>query len=308
MGDSAKAGYYKGLLTSKFKDSKSAQVINNPASLNPKSKDPAANKLYEEIYTLFIEGNFDRAIVEKKKADSTFGVNYWTPQMLYIEALYNVRQHNDSLAISGLQKLITSNPVSPLKVKAQVMIDVLRRRTEIEKYLTNLQITRDTGNNVNNVPLTVPVQNKTTPNNIPVKTDSIKKIIPLTSGVYTLTLNAPHQVLMVLEKVDQVYVNEAKNAVSRYNNENFSGLSLATNKDVLDADHSLLTIASFQDAGAAMQYYEKIKRAAPSELSWLPANKYSFIIITAENLQLLKTNKNLADYKKLLNTQFPGRF
>jgi hypothetical protein len=67
-------------------------------------------------------------------------------------------------------------------------------------------------------------------------------------------------------------------------------------------------ITSFPDAAAALQYYTKIKKDAASEISWLPANKYSFLIITDENLQLLKTNKNLTGYKALLNTQFPNRF
>ena len=100
-----------------------------------------------------------------------------------------------------------------------------------------------------------------------------------------------------------MFVNEAKNAISRYNNENFSGLSLVTNKDVLDAEHNLLVVSSFTDAMAAMLYYNKIKKAAPTEVSWLNANKYSFLIISNENLQLLKTNKNIAEYKKLLNMQ-----
>ena len=64
----------------------------------------------------------------------------------------------------------------------------------------------------------------------------------------------------------------------------------------------------FADAASALLYYDKIKRNAAAEISWLPANKYSFLIITEENLQLLKTNKNLAGYKALLNTQFPNRF
>ena len=113
---------------------------------------------------------------------------------------------------------------------------------------------------------------------------------------------------MVLEKVDPVYVNEAKNAFTRYNTENYYGQSITVNKDNLDAEHGLLVISSFTDAATALQYYGKIKKAAASEVSWLPASKYSFIIITNENLQLLKANKNVTEYKKLLNTQFPGQF
>ena len=123
-----------------------------------------------------------------------------------------------------------------------------------------------------------------------------------------MAVTSPHAVLMVLTKVDQVYVTEARNAFNRYNRENYYGQTININKDVLDADQSLLVITSFPDAATALLYYDKIKRSAASEISWLPANKYSFLIITDANLQLLKTNKNLAGYKALLNTQFPNRF
>ena len=234
-------------------------------------------------------------------------MNYWTPQLLYIEALYNVRQRNDSVAIAGLQKLIAANPASPLKAKAATMIDVLKRRAEIETYLTNLQVTRDTGTNNIIIPADKPVANKA--NNVPVLKDSIKKVIPpLVYGAFTMALNAPHVVVMILDKVDPVYVNETKNAFNRYNNENYNGQGINIAKDVMDADRSLLVISSFTDAAAALQYYDKIKKAAGTEVSWLPASKYSFVIITNENLQLLKSNKNITDYKKLLNTQYPNMF
>ena len=79
-------------------------------------------------------------------------------------------------------------------------------------------------------------------------------------------------------------------------------------QDTLDFEKSLLVISSFTDADAALLYYDKIKKDAKSEISWLPATKYSFLIITEENLQLLKENKNITEYKMLLNSQYINRF
>ena len=139
--------------------------------------------------------------------------------------------------------------------------------------------------------------------------DSVKKVVaPLTNGSFTMSVSSPHYVLMILDKVDGVYVNEAKNAIARYNNEKYYGQPIVVNKDVLDATRNLLVISSFPDADAALQYYAKLRGAAPAEMSWLPAAKYSFLIITEQNLQLLKTNKDITGYKTLLNTQFPNRF
>lgn len=307
LNDKDKAAYYKGLLNSNFASSKSAQKLNNPSAANPKANNPQITKLYDDIYNMFIEGNFDSAIAAKKKTDSIYGINYWTPQLSYIEAVNYVKNREDSAAIKELKAIITNNPESPLRQKAETMIDVLRRRPEIEKYLTELQITRDTSDTkitIDEKPKTV-----TPPPATIVKKDSVTTTPPpLKSGPFVMSVNAPHHVLMILNKVDPVYVNEAKNAIARYNMENYYGQSINITKDVLDTDNSLLVITSFADAAIAMQYYEKLKRNAAAEISWLPASKYSFLIITDENLQLLKSNRNLSGYKALLNTQFPNRF
>jgi ubiquinone biosynthesis monooxygenase Coq7 len=55
-------------------------------------------------------------------------------------------------------------------------------------------------------------------------------------------------------------------------------------------------------------YLDKIKKAAPTEISWLAASKYSFIVIHEENLVKLKSKKDVETYKKLLNNQYPGKF
>ncbi|MBS1511473.1 MAG: hypothetical protein JST86_11570 [Bacteroidetes bacterium] len=321
LGNTEKANYYKNLLNTKFANTKAWQKLNHPEALNTKTQNTAATKTYENIYNLFIEGKFDEAIAEKKKADAEFGVNYWTPQLLYIEALYNVKEHNDSLAIVGLNNLIQNNPNSPLKDKAATMIDVLKRRKEIETYLTNLQVTRAEDDKVIMTPDAKPAQKQQVPTTAvpgviqkpavapPVIKDTLPKAPPLfTNGVFTIKPDSPQAVIMILEKVDGVYINEARNAFNRYNKENYYGQTIDISKDVLDADRTLLIISPFADGATAVQYYDKIKRDASREVSWLPANKYSFLVISNENLQLLKTNKDMTGYKALLNKQYPGKF
>jgi len=69
-----------------------------------------------------------------------------------------------------------------------------------------------------------------------------------------------------------------------------------------------LVFSTFESAEDAVAFHEKIKKAAPSQLSWLSAKSYSFIIITQSNLDLLKRNKQLEGYRKLLNEQYPAKF
>lgn len=282
-------------------------MLTNASSKNPKTKDQEAASLYNDIYTLFIEGDLEKASAEKRKADALYGVHYWTPQLLYIEAILNIKQQKDSAAITGLQTLIKTYPSSPLIEKATTMIDVLRRRSQIEAYLTSLQVTRQTEEKIM-VPEDKKQVTKLPADKLVIKDSVVKVNQPITDGAFTLMPASKHLVLMILDKVDGVFVNESKNAFDRYNKDNYYGQPIQIVKDVLDAERSILVISSFADAETALKYYDKIKKEAKNEVSWLPANKYSFLIITDKNLELLKTNKNLSGYKSLLNTQYPNRF
>lgn len=321
LGNTAKAAQYKNMLVTKHANTTSGKLVTNPSLLNPNIKSEEATNRYQGIYDMFIEGRFTEAIAAKKKADSVYGSNYWTPQLLYIEAVYHIREKNDSIAISTLQQLVNLYPESPLKEKAATLIDVLGRRAQIEEYLTKLEVTRaeeemivvaDDKPVVKNSPVqAAPVTVK--PNQPAITTpkprDSSAAVQPIAkiSG-FVIQPEKPHFVMMVLNKVDYVYVNEAKNAFTRFNKGNYLLQNVEVKRDALDADRAILLFSKFDDAETAVKYFEKVKKAAPGEVSWLPANKYSFIIISEDNLQTLKTNKDLDGYRKILNDNFGNRF
>ncbi len=320
LGDAVKAAYYKNLLESQFADSKFSKMITDPASLQPEKNNPAVAAQYEAIYNMFIEGNFEKALSEKSKADSLYGNHYWTPQLLYIEAVQYIRNREDSQAILTLTNIASFYPQSALKDKALTMVEVLKRRSEIETYLSNLEVTRLPEDDKIIMPsdkpveapkpvVTAPVTRRIEPvRNIPVPKDSSIQLPPsMVSGGFKWQPAKPHHVIMILDKVDAVYVNEAKNAFARFNREKYFS-KVVINKDVLDAQRSLLVFTSFENATDAITYFDLVKKAAPSEVSWLQAAKYSFLVISEENLQLLKTNKDIITYKGLLNTQYPGKF
>jgi tetratricopeptide (TPR) repeat protein len=321
LGNTTKAEYYKNVVKTNFVGSNAAKIITNPASLKPNEKNPEVTAKYESIYNMFLEGKFEQAIAEKKKADSTNGTSYWNPQLLYIESVYYIKERKDSNAIAALKNIVSLYPTSGLKEKATTMIDVLGRRDSIERYLTQLQITRVADEQViiptdkppvkTVAPTTKPAEPKVVTPAIVAKkivTDTIKVPDVYKNKSFVLQPNAPHYVAMILDKVDGVYINEAKNAFTRFNKGSMETINTTIKRDTIDAQRTLLLFAPFENAAAAVKYFDKIKRAAPNEVSWLQAAKYSFIIISEENLQLLKTNKDMSSYKQLLNTNFGNKF
>lgn len=144
-GNAASAAAAKKELTEKFSQSRYATIA--ATGKDPQAKtanSPEATKDYENVYNLFIEGAFAEAEKQKRIADSTYQTNFWQPQLLYIEAVYYIKQRQDSTARQVLETIVAQNTNPALSAKAQNLMDVLSRRSEIEDELTKLQITRPT--------------------------------------------------------------------------------------------------------------------------------------------------------------------
>jgi hypothetical protein len=144
---------------------------------------------------------------------------------------------------------------------------------------------------------------------IPIKSDSVakKNVAPLVP--FAFNAETPHYVMIILNKVDVVFGNEAKNAFTRYNTEKFYNKTFELNTITLDAENKLLLIRPFANAQAATEYVQQTKPKAAGEIiPWLKADKYSFSIISEQNLEILKSNPDLVAYKLFLDQNLPGKF
>jgi tetratricopeptide (TPR) repeat protein len=350
-GDTVKAEEIKKLLQQNYPTSRETVIINT--GTDPKANKPTAEvtKVYEGIYDLFIEGRFEEALTAKQQADSLYHTNYWSPQLLYIEAVYYVKQREDSTAVNTLKLIQQQNPNTPLAAKAANLQQVLSRRKQIEEELTNLQIERPQEDTtaVTTQPVVIapvpkipsPVIKKDTTvikkEITAIKTDTvaakkdagikrdttaIKKEVavkptvgpkvktdtlvakpppPRPASIYSYDANAPHYVMIVLNKVDNVFGNEARNAFNRYNREKYYNQSFNIQLVNLDADNRLLLIGNFANVLQATDYVQKAKPISATEIiPWLKSNKYSFSVISEANLEVLKNNPDLEKYKKFL--------
>lgn len=320
----------------------------------PLAKDNAT-LAYEQVYDLFIAGAFKEALQVKETADKKWGKSYWTPQQLYIEAIYYVKNNQDSIAINRLQEISKLFPNSPLKEKANTMVDVLKRRKEIETYLTDLKIERPEEisqrpielNEVNTLkkvpapkaeitqkvapvlqvkPTTIePKEKPVIVALAPVKVDTVKKqpnivlvdapmqklepVKQAPSNQYAFNASDPHFVAIVLDKVDGIFAGEAKNAFNRFNREQYSNQNLAIGNENILANLQLVLVGPFANAGDAVGYVNKAKPLAAARIvPWLAPEKYSFLILSGANLTVLKSKKDIQEYRTFLHGVFPDIF
>ena len=114
---------------------------------------------------------------------------------------------------------------------------------------------------------------------------------------------------MILDKVDPVFVTEARNAFFRFNREKYYNQPLDVQNLSLTNDIKLMVVSGFPNAQAAVDYAQRAKALASTDIiPWLTGNKYTFTIISAPNLEILKGTTDISVYKKFLETYLPGKF
>ncbi len=147
--------YYCFLKTGDQKSAAAYSLLFQEAGINEQknsSSDTTTNELsntekkaiasYEQIYRWYIEGEFSKARQNKLIADSLYGSHFWTPQLMYIEAVYFAHIQQDSAALLLLSDLLTRFGSNSIAEKAVILQDVLQRRAEIEQHLRESKIVR----------------------------------------------------------------------------------------------------------------------------------------------------------------------
>ena len=65
----------------------------------------------------------------------------------------------------------------------------------------------------------------------------------------------------------------------------------------------------FPNVQAVIDYLQKAKPVAASEIMpWLKADKYTFTLISADNLKILQEKADLGAYQKFLDQNLPVKF
>ncbi|HCT23692.1 MAG TPA: hypothetical protein DIW54_10340, partial [Chitinophagaceae bacterium] len=193
----------------------------------------------------------------------------------------------------------------------------------IEAYLSNLDVTREEEVvskrvDLNDTKAVATLPQKTvdtanlrkTINTVPQQQAAATiKIAEVNKKEYQFNPVDTQYVGILLDKVDDIFITEARNAFNRYHQTNgqYSRLRLQTNR--LDDKRVLLITGPFMNAGEAMDYLDKTKPAARSRIvPWLQADKYSFSFFSNNNLTLLLERKDWEVYQAFLKTVFPDKF
>lgn len=329
-GDMSRYEFYRRQLSDRFGRSPLLAILENPGGLraSQEAERKEADGQYDQVVTLMVQGRFEEAMERKRMADSGYGRKYWTSQLQYMEALYLIRERRDSLALQSLKGVQEREPGSPLALRAAELEKVLARRTEIEDYLTRLDIRRYPEDSLVLPPVEPVVRTQAPPakdsaiaNIKPLPTpDSAQAralgpspdIIPDTGSPRTSFLHQPadsHAVILVLTKVDVVYRTEARISLNRYHQATRPDAGLTAVAASVTDDVKLVKIAPFENLPSAMEYWRTTRDVAAKEIfPWLPAGTYRFLPISIPNLELLLRKQDINAYIAFLHQTMPDDF
>jgi len=309
--ETEKAKAIRTRLETDFPKSEKTQLVVTGKDPTAESKSNATRQ-YQQVYDQFITGQCSQAVVLKKQADSVYGNHYWTPQLLYVEAICHLKQHADSLAISQLNYLIQNFPSSALTPKAENLIRVLIRRDSIEQALRDYApvqqkpVATDSTQVQPRTPTPKTNQHPTPPANAN-RRDSLQNTPR--EPTFSFAPQRPHQVVVILQEIDPVFANEAKNSVFRYNRVHHYATNYELELIKLSDKQHLLLINPFSLAADALTYLREMKRLAPTEIfSWLSATRYRFSVIDLENLTKVQAAGSFDAYEKFLLKDQPNLF
>lgn len=284
-----------------FGDGNLANILKEKTANSEKD---AATRKYAAIYDMFLEGKYTEAKAAKAMADSIYRQKYWNPQLSFIEAVYYIKQREDSIAIHRLTLIVNGNAEPQLQEKAKLMIDVLKRRKQIEAHLASLD-----SNGVYDSALAA--RNAAVRDSLaklPPKEEEYVKDMSLLGKPFVYNPNEPHYAVLLLEKVDDVFLLETKKSFVKYNYDNYTGNPPQVKIAKLNKDYTLVLLGPLSNAVNGVNYVDKIKPQTTKILPWLPTFKYTYTLIGVSNLDILRVNDNLPEYKKFLKGIFPNKF
>lgn len=288
-GELNKASAILKELNARFAQSRYTALLNGQESKESQQKSKNFDSIYTEIYTLFAKGSYEQAVELKKQTDQMAGNNHWTPQLLYIEAIYYVKQKQDSTAIRLLRELQLRFPESPLYIRAADLLDAIIKRANLEAAVKPSTAPA--------TPVT-PQNNTPTPTNIPNQNSS--------NTPYTWDEQSTHLALFVMEETEPVLAAEAMRSIDNYNRSAFNNRSFQKELINLDSRYRIIVIGSFGNFQEASGYLNQVNTKTSSEIvPWLPVGKYKWLPISAMNLNELRQRKDVDAYQRFLNSKRP---
>lgn len=280
--DEALVSKYSDIILSKYPDTDYAQMITDPEySKEVLARKNRALSLYEETYQAFKRSQYRMVLLYSDQAISGYKDKDLIPRFEYLRALALGKTVSIDTMVVALNKLVLNNPSHPITPLAKELL---------QKYDKNaLPVTTATNPNTGITANTNPVKNPSSvPDPFSVSNDTV---VP---DIYKINFNQTHFYILLVDG-NNVNVNATKIRVSDFITKNFNNANLSVNAIVLDGGWQMISISSFRNSQAAMDFYQAISKSEYVTAS-IGKSDFKQMVISMDNYPVFYREKKYNGY------------
>lgn len=271
--DEILAGKYKDKILASYPDSDYAMIIENPEYNNEVlAKKNRVNSLYEETYQAFTRGQYRMVLLYSGEAISNYKDKELLPKFEYLRAVSLGKLESADTMLVALNQLVKTYPSSSVTPLAQ---DILQKYGKGAPAPTPVDSTKTAA----------------TAQSITGFSSTGDTTVPT---IYKVNPNQTHFYIMMLNE-QKVNVNATKIRLTDFISKNFSNENLSVNAIILDAGWQMITISSFRNSQAAMNFYSTVK-INDYVMNPLKDSDFKHFVISMENYPIFYREKKYDGY------------
>jgi tetratricopeptide (TPR) repeat protein len=320
----AKSDEYKNLLLKNFADTPFAKIINDPEygkRLN--DADAGLNALYNQVYDDYSKKDYKKAISRIDDLLKQYPNNKWSAQLAYLRAISLGHQEKLAPFRDDLAQIISNYPddrlIVPLVKQHLAYIDVHQDEMSAGEFAltnndpnevpfkvtptaedqitayNNSQLVQQTAqqriNPATKQPEINPTKTKQAGNNPNVNNPAAANQAP---SIFS-TRDSTNYYFVVNVSSGTSNLASSRFGIGQFNRANFQAGTITHQLMSVGADNQLIYAGRFYSLDAVKAYARAIIPILP-EIMKVPKDKYSFFIITQENLDKLTDKTRLDSY------------
>ncbi|MBO7616598.1 MAG: tetratricopeptide repeat protein [Bacteroidales bacterium] len=271
LSDEEKSLVYKGKIFDKYPTSSYAEFINDPSYFEKlQAQEKEASEFYAKTYEAFEQGQFYRVKMNTERAMSLYEADTaLMPRFAFLHAVAEGRLVAiDTMAFS-LYNLVRTYPQSSITPYARQVLENIN-----EEYNLGLVLTEIDNERGGDEP-------------------EVKKASP-----YVYEPNSEHFVMIVCDS-KTVRVDPLMVRISDFNKKEHRTRAFNVKSVVLDDDHSIVTIGSFDSESKAADYITSMF-INDYVFGGIDKTKYTIIPISIKNYPIFYQSKDLEEYNTFI--------
>lgn len=317
-----KANFYKDIILSKYSNSIFAKTIIDPNfSFKQNALELELNKLYNNIFTTYLDKDFEKVISSVNEANQRFPNNTLQAQFDYLKAIAVGRTQNVDNLLTAFNQITTKYPedqlINPLvknhiiyinsniksfKARKVALIDL----DPLETPFISKQIVSSTVKQTPSSTVTPTIENKTVdiPENKIITAETVvkngqNKLIK--DNLFSTAESKTYYYVISVADVS-LSVSSSRFGVGQFNRGNYTGDNLKHQLTELDEDQ-LIYVGDFDNLEKVKAYYQAITYQLPKIMK-IPATSYISFYISKENYNKLKDKETINKYLEFFKSNY----